>query len=209
MKISFNTEQDLSKFLSSAPRVAGSAKVQGEDLDSARILSRCLALVPEIFEYKALLAKGEKGLGSGKSVMRFSDVVSDRLLNEKYEAFVETLADVDAEVQLLIEAGASEALAGQLQAARSKVAAFQLIRSTIDGFRARLNQQMAKVEESYLDVSATLKAKQREMSKVLDSETYGILVREIDAKHTSAARLMEVMDEYCALQIGYNAILMG
>jgi molybdopterin converting factor small subunit len=205
----FKDQKSLMDFIQSCPTPGGEAQVRGEAMGAASMLSRCVALIPQIFEYKKVLAKGLGGIGSNKTVMRYAEVASDSVSAEKMEAFDAAIEAIQAEATTLIEAGGGEELADQLSSVRTKVAYFTLVKSSIEGFRDKLQKHMARVEETYADLAADLSKKKRELSKTLDPETVANLQKEIDGKHKTVQGLVEAMDEYCALQVGYNGILIG
>jgi signal transduction protein with GAF and PtsI domain len=196
-------------FLQRAPRPGGEAQVQGESMDASAILNRCVQLVPQIFEYRKVLAKGAKGLGNERNVMRFVDAAGESTARAKIAAYEEAIEAIEVEVQMLMEAGAGDAIGEQLKTARTKVAAFTQIKQTIEGFRDKLNKHMARVEEAYAALSQDMNMKKDEMTKILDRENVELLMKEIGSKHRTVTQLIEAMNEYCALQVAYNGIFLG
>lgn len=205
----FKTQQDLMNFLQNCPTPEGRAKVQGIEMEAAPILQRCVALVPEIFEYRKVLAKGAGGIGSSKAVMRYAEVASDAVSQSKMEAFDRAVEDISRETELLLEAGGGDELAAKLSSARTQVAYFTLVKESIEGFRDKLNKYMARVEETYADLVSRLEAQKSEIQKLLQSEAAGHLMKEVSDKHKAVQGLVSAMNEYCALQVAYNGILLG
>ena len=204
----FKNQEELMNFLQRLPAPHGEAKVREAQMDASAIIDRCIALVPQIFEYKSVLVKNG-GFGSNKAVFRYADVASDSVSQEKIAAYGEALAAINRECEILIEQGGGEELAETLRSARTQVAAFTKVRETIEGFRDKLNKYMERVEDKYSDLSNQLTKKKRELAGVLESDQLNLLVNEIKEKHTTVSGLIDAMDEYCALQVAYNGIMIG
>jgi hypothetical protein len=202
----FKTQQDLMAFLQHCPRPEGQAKVQGEMMNARGMMERCISLIPDIFEYRKVLAKGPNGMGNHKSVSRYAEAAADNVSREKMEALDLAIAEIEKEVQVLLESGGSDGLADQLSTARTKVAYFSMMKASIEGFRDKLNKHMVVVEEKYADLSMELQKKQKELSKTLEPESVKMLMKEVSDKHQAVTRLVEAMDEYCAIQVGYAGI---
>jgi hypothetical protein len=205
----FKDQVELVNFIQSLPTPDGVAMVQGEELDSLEILSRLARLVPDMFEYKKVLGKGANGLGSQKSVLRYAEVMGTSNGEEKYAAYNVALEAIEVEANMLIEQGAGSELAASLRQVRTKVAAFALIKQSIEGFRDKMNKYMARVEETYAELSSELTKQKKALKGPLAAEQVEILVKEIQEKYQAVSALIESMNEYCALQVSYNGLCLG
>jgi hypothetical protein len=205
----FKDQRSLMSAIEMVPHMPGEVKVQGNDMDAEAIKNRCLELVPLIFDYKAVLVKGAGGVGNNKSFERYAELAIDSVVQQKLEEYEAAFVQLDAECTQLIEMGAGEGIAGTVRSARSQVAAFNLAKGTIEGFRDKLNRQMSNVEEKYFELSSQLVAKRRELSRTLDSSQVSMLIDEVSSKHKTVQELMAAMDEYCALQVGLMALMIG
>lgn len=205
----FKNQNDLLRFIDSLPAPEGYAKVMGQRLETKTILNRCAHLVPKIFEYRQLLAKGARGLGSQNAVMRYAEVAADNVSMEKIEAYQEALSVIEMEAEALFEVGLSEEMIQQVMSAKNKLNAFKMMKESIEGFRSKLKKYMDRVDEAYSDLNSEMRRQKRQLSQAMDPQALTLLSQEVDNKHQAVKELASALDEYCALQIGYNGILIG
>lgn len=198
----FKTQKDLVEFISQLPRPNGQAKVQGEVFNAHQILDKCINLVPKIFEYRQVLAKGMGGIGNTKGVDRFAEATGSRSLELAISEYQAAMSEIEKEVDGLSEIGMSEELASQLRLAKSKAEAFKMIRSAIIGFKASLQEKMEKVTEAYNRAF-------KELNKLENHHSFDQLKEEMKKQAANTDALKEHMDLYCDLQISYNSILLA
>jgi hypothetical protein len=205
----FKNQKDLILFIQKLPRPEGRAKVGNEMLEASQMLDKCQELAPSIFEYRKVLAKGAGGLGNFKSVDRFYDAAAVNAANEKVAAFNDALANLEVEMENLINYGASEELVSKMKSAKTAVARLTLVKETILAFKQKLQRQMDRVEAAYKEsVTAITKVVETNKDSTLQR---GLLItkEEIQKLHKNTQVLKEAMDKYCDLQVGYNSILIG
>lgn len=205
----FKDQASLTSFLQRLPVVEGSAKIQNQDVECSEIVDRCVALVPRIFEYKTVLITGPGGVGTNNALTRFADVAMDNVLEEKIQAYNQAIEAINQEVTTLIEMGGGDTLAESLKRVRSQVAYFTLIKQTIEGFRDKFNKLMKRVEERYAELSVELNKNKRKLALTLELEQVNTLIATTNERQANVKELMVAMDEYCALQIGYSALMLG
>lgn len=209
--IIFKTEAELVSFISRLPRVDGKAKVggRGDLINAGRIIDRLKTIAPSIFRYKVVLAGSEGGLGSKKSVDRFSEVLGENLNEREVRVLEQAREALLLEVENLLGMGVSEETAEQLRSAKDQIAQVEKVKNIILGFKNKLQERMANVEKASAKMASSLDVVlKKEKSAELKVELKKVKEK-LDKDLAEVRSLMESLNEYCDLQVAYNSIMIG
>ena len=206
----FDTAEDLINFINNLPTPAGRAKgSDGEFTDAMSVLDKLKRLVPDMFRYREVLVKAPGGLGNLKSLRRFSEVAANLVSEECHEAYEDSLNELAEEIEKLINLGVSEETGSQLAKAKTQLAQFEYMNSSISGFKTKLQKQMARVEDASqgLVSGVTKAAKANKDSSIKDQ--LNMAIQKLHSDLDEVRDLMAVMDQFCDLQMTYNSIFIG
>lgn len=207
----FKNAAQLVTMLNTLPTPEGTARLttSGKDINAREAIRRCTELVEDIFRYRKILTKSEGGLGNYKSFDRFVEAAGENETKRAMSLFEQAMTELDQEIEMLMTMGASEDIASNLAIAKTKVEQFKMMRETITGFITKLQSRMEVVERRFGDLvdrmeNLAIAQKDKQVRTVIQDAKL-----EITKSHEECLALMEKMNEYGALQIAYNSILLG
>jgi len=205
----FETVESLLAFLDRLPVPAGSAKgADGEPIDGAFIISRSKQLAPKIFRIRDILVKQPGGFGNLKSFRRYNDLVIASGSESALEAMEAALDNLDYEVEELINAGASEELGEMLRDAKTHVARFNMIRSSILNHQGKLMERMKAVSDAFESMVTAVDKAVRIVPDYQMKEELRKTKTKLASDMSELDDLVKALLEYNQLQISLNSMLL-
>lgn len=206
----FESADELLGFLNRLPVPEGTVRgSDGEMIDATEVISRTKALVPKIFRVREVLVKQPGGFGNLKSFRRYTEIVTDNASAEACATLERTLEDLNQEVEDLIAAGASEELAGQLRAAKSNIARFNMIKSSILAHQAKLLQRINAVEKAFENMVNAINYSIRAVKDGSVRDELRKAKAKLEGDMDELEVLIKAVIEYNSLQISFNSMMLA
>ncbi len=199
----FDSPEQAIQFINSLPTPTGETKHGTAE----EIKAKCVALVVPMFELRKTLVKAEGGVGNYKSLKRYADAASDNVSREAAERLVADMNAIEEEVEQLLDIGASDEMADKVASAKSMTARFQYIIASINGFKTKLKNVLARVEERNGSLLANLETNSKALKKLLGNDAVTIH-EDYTKKAREIKELSQKLDQYCDLQIAYNGLFL-
>lgn len=206
----FNTQDELGHFIRNLPEPSGST-IHGT---ASEVKAKLLALVPSMFQLRSTLAKEQGDLGT---LYRFSELATQNIDGEAMAELDAARARIELESTELYNIGLEVDACLQVAEAKSLVALFESMRSSIKGFQARLEELLNRVivvqtsmNETVEKVSGLMKGLVR-IGQANSTDVANIL-RIKDDSDDKAARTRQLaasLNEYNELMLAFNGMFLS
>ena len=209
----FQTQDELGHFIRNLPEPSGST-IHGT---ASEVKAKLLALVPSMFTLRATLAKEQGGLGNYKSLYRFSELATENIDVEAMAELEATRARIELESTELYNSGLEVDACLQVADAKSLVAQFQYMKSSIKGFQARLEELLNRVivvqtsmNETVEKVSGLMKGLVRKgQANATDVANIQRIKEDSDDKAARTSQLAASLNEYGDLMVAFNGMFLS